>query len=61
VAPDGFPTEIHLDSVVGGEQFGVSVLSWLSSGCVHFRPNFENGAPIATLYPAQTARFNVGN
>jgi hypothetical protein len=61
VAPDGLPTDAHVDSVDGGDKFGVSVLSWLSSGCVHVRPNFEDATPIATSSPSETVRFNVGN
>jgi hypothetical protein len=60
VGPDGRPTGAQLDSVVGGEGFGGSVLFWLRGGCVHFRPDLRDGAPVATPFPAQTLRFALG-
>lgn len=61
VASNGLPIDAHVDAIEGGDEFGASVLSWLSSGCVHFRPDFQNGAPLATPFPAQTLRFALGN
>lgn len=60
VGPDGLPADVHIDSVTGGDGFAHSVLMWLRSGCVHFRPQFRDGNPVATLFPAQHLKFEIG-
>jgi protein TonB len=43
---DGTPTNCRLNSVSGGSAFGTTVMNWLNSGRVHYRPAIRNGHAV---------------
>jgi TonB family protein len=46
IQTDGSPTGCKISSVSGGSAFGSTVLNWLNSGRVHYRPAIRGGHPV---------------
>jgi predicted Zn finger-like uncharacterized protein len=49
IEADGMPNDCHATSLEGGNAFSVSVLQWLGSGRVRYRPALRGGQPVARL------------
>jgi hypothetical protein len=42
----GLPSGCHVQHELGGEQFVDSVMTWLHSGAVRYRPHLAHGQPV---------------
>jgi hypothetical protein len=46
ITPHGLPSGCHLQHELGGTQFVDSVMNWLHSGAVRYRPHLAHGRPV---------------
>ena len=56
---DGRPTNCNVLSSSGGSAFGQTVMRWLRSGNVHYKPAIRNGKAVRTAAHPLSVTFNT--